>query len=503
MINKQRIFKIVSILIFILFIILTTMNIKPTNSTLKTINQSIDELSMREAYDIGIKLAKEWNKDALLYHLTSTDEAKNSDIHQGSNGKRRLWNLDFAIQGTNEHLVVSIKDGKIFKKNITKGPNFPEKLIEDFSFDSSHIIREAIKGYNLQPGKDWAIGYHFELSKIQGVITMSIIGLESKDNHFARIQYDAISGNFIDAIKKVPVGGGMYLFNDNTFDLLTENKSAVTGITSSPDEKSFIIWGYRNTYSSNEQLFIKKTNDLKYFEEISTEELKEINKIWYSYNYANDRKVYIFDGLKIIETIDFKQFNVIKQFPIEEYVFKVNKNYLALLSKNELYFSLDNGENWEKSKVPLGAKSVDIDSSGQIYLLSENDVFIRGIKGWESLYPTKNYNGFFTVNNQLFIYDQKTLSRYDGNTRKWIGLTSLERIEKIFTDSLNGDVYYGLENEGFLLRSTLDRGKINIDRIQLPDKGVIVNVASSSIKKGTIYLMAPEPEWQTLERERY
>lgn len=72
------------------------------------------ELSIKQAIELAYPSAQKWNKNAQLLQAINIDLdlPGNSD---GSNGKRKFWNISFGIPDTNKFFLVTIHEGKIDK----------------------------------------------------------------------------------------------------------------------------------------------------------------------------------------------------------------------------------------------------------------------------------------------------------------------------------------------------------------------------------------------------
>jgi hypothetical protein len=151
------------------------------------------ELSLKEAYQLGLKKAKEWNPEAELVDMTSVDiEPKGS---KGEQGKRSPWNLMFGVPGTKQALILSVSEGKITEVIQVVQTIHADKVIRprEIAQDSTELIEKAKREFQLKPGVHWAEGYHFMLEKSDGIVFFAVVGLNSKDE-FTKIYFDAQSG---------------------------------------------------------------------------------------------------------------------------------------------------------------------------------------------------------------------------------------------------------------------------------------------------------------------
>ncbi len=123
----------------------------------------------------------------------------------GSNGKRKHWNVRFAVPDTNKQFLVTIHDGKIDQtKDITVETDSPypkQELIRlsDINYDSPQLLKKALEKGGIQPGKDWAKGYNFVLSKDPetNITLMVVIGWNSDYKKMASIYFNATNGKLL------------------------------------------------------------------------------------------------------------------------------------------------------------------------------------------------------------------------------------------------------------------------------------------------------------------
>lgn len=157
------------------------------------------ELSLKEAYRLGLKRAKEWNQGAELVDMTSVDiEPKGS---KGVHGKRSPWNLLFGVPGTNQALILSVSEGKITEAIQVEQTIHADKVIRprEIVQDSTELIEKAKREFQLKPGVQWAEGYHFMLEKSDGIVFFAVVGLNYKDE-FTKIYFDAQSGKVLGTV---------------------------------------------------------------------------------------------------------------------------------------------------------------------------------------------------------------------------------------------------------------------------------------------------------------
>lgn len=113
----------------------------------------------------------------------------------------------------------------------------------------SQLLDKTIKEFGIGPNPGWATGHHFLLNIVNENIELDVTGL-SKDGYFTRVAWDPKTGKLIDAIKKVPVGGGVLYGNtDGNINTIINVNGGVSGISLSDDEKKIVAWGYSKVNS--------------------------------------------------------------------------------------------------------------------------------------------------------------------------------------------------------------------------------------------------------------
>jgi hypothetical protein len=132
---------------------------------------------------------------------------------RGETGKRYKWFLNFIVPGTDDYLLLGISKGKITVFEQLKQLGQEQTIAySDIKFDSSDLVRIAKDKYGLNPGKDWATGYHFTLRKIENTPTISVLGTD-KDKLFTRITFDAKNSKITGVFTKFPMAVVYYPYN--------------------------------------------------------------------------------------------------------------------------------------------------------------------------------------------------------------------------------------------------------------------------------------------------
>ncbi|MGE6259087.1 hypothetical protein ACQKCU_14465 [Heyndrickxia sporothermodurans] len=106
---------------------------------------------------------------------------------------------------TNKSFLVTIHDGKIDQtKDLTvEGVSpYPQNefiRLEDINYDSPELLNKALKIGGIYPGKDWAKGYNFMLSKDTetNISLMLVIGWNSDQTKMKTAGFNVKTGEYI------------------------------------------------------------------------------------------------------------------------------------------------------------------------------------------------------------------------------------------------------------------------------------------------------------------
>ena len=136
--------------------------------------QAID---MRQAYELALPLALDWNPRAGLYQINSADTG-DPDPSQGVDGRRTEWYVDFTLpelvgfantsENPRNHKVTSIgiqiAFGKVVRVSEGKNPvnwaPIPASAIPD-----GQKLAEAAQKAGLIPSSEFAYGFHYDLRR--------------------------------------------------------------------------------------------------------------------------------------------------------------------------------------------------------------------------------------------------------------------------------------------------------------------------------------------------
>jgi hypothetical protein len=166
--------------------------------------QNRTELSLKQAIELAYPSALKWNKNAQLFQAINIDLDKPGKSI-GSNGKRKYWNVRFVLPGTNRSFLVTIHKGKIDKTNAFGGTDadpYPKQEViglSEIKYDSPQLLKKALEKGDIHPGKDWAKGYNFMLTKEPKIRApvMLVIGWNSEHKKMVAIRFNATNGEYI------------------------------------------------------------------------------------------------------------------------------------------------------------------------------------------------------------------------------------------------------------------------------------------------------------------
>ncbi|WP_332634791.1 hypothetical protein [Halalkalibacter flavus] len=108
-------FIVISVIVLSLFTL--TFNVygkETTENEKRESSNSKLSLTLKEAIEIAQNEALKWNKEAMLFNGSSVDR---DEAQAGMDGRRKHWNIQFGIPGKTDWYVVTIRDGKVWKKN--------------------------------------------------------------------------------------------------------------------------------------------------------------------------------------------------------------------------------------------------------------------------------------------------------------------------------------------------------------------------------------------------
>ncbi|MGN7478615.1 hypothetical protein ACTHOQ_12235 [Solibacillus silvestris] len=416
------------------------------------------EVTLKEAINIGLRKAKEWNVNATLESINSVDEKMGGS--RGETGKRFNWFMIFIVPGTEDYVLVGISEKKIteFRPNRqTPGPAIP---YDEIKLDSSDVLELAKDKFGLKKGKDWATGYHFTLNSIEGIPILTVIGVD-QDNYFTRISFNAQNGDVVSAIHKLPYGGGLIskrMGTDHTGNLIKKGM-AITGIVTG--NKKVVVWGDKKPtqFSTTKQPFIEWShNNGETWTELQPDNY--VTEAWFDRNdqlfAATEKELWagITSKSKGMKILSLDQ-------AIENIDYSIN-NHIAVLSGGTIYYTTSQGESWEQAIVPKPFDAVQISENGDLVgFTEERKILQKTSNGWiEITMPNSNDEplDMKVINNRLFITTKSGIWIRQLQEGNW---TKMQVDEVVFKFIKKGEKLFGYTNreEAIYSINTKDEGK--------------------------------------------
>ena len=399
------------------------------------------EITLKEAIDIGLQRAKEWNGKATLTSVNSVDETKGGS--RGVTGKRFIWTMIFIVPGTDDFVLIGISEKKITVFEPGKQTPGPTILYDEIKLDSSDVLQIAKEKYGLKQGEDWATGYHFTLDNIEGTTILTVVG-NDRDNRFTRISFNAQNGNVVSAIHKLPYGGGLISKRIDTN--LTKKGMAITGVV--VGNNKLVVWGDKNPtqFSTTKQPFIEWSHN----KGETWTELQANNYVTHAWFDRNDQ-LYVATEKELWAGITSKSKGtkiLSLDHKIEHIDYSIN-NHIAVISKGNVYHTADQGESWEEAIVPKPFYVVQISDNGDLVGLTEEWKILQKINdGWNEItMPNRNDvpDDMQVIHNRLFITTQSgiwTRNLQEGNWRK------IQVDEKVVRLIKKGEKLFGVTHRG-------------------------------------------------------
>ena len=453
-------------------------------------NISNNKSTLNETYKLAYKTAYKWNKNARVSTVTSVD---GEVTETGLGGKRKEWTFIFGDSGTNNGLAILMNDNKVYKtKNIMKPFNENNTIpINDILLNSNEALKKSISVYSLKQGEDWAIGYHYELNKTNGIPTLSVIGLDNS-GYFTKISFNSKTKKVIEAAHKIPDGGG--IFKNNTGMIIENNKPiSGNGIIISPNnaaDKTIFTYYYKYPYSNKMSLCISKSQD----NGISWLPIKVSDNylnILFSNNYKKDNIMYLTTPNSVFKSTDLcnNKKLIFKDNSNEIISFSNNKNQLAVLTNQKLNLSNDYGLTWTSSNIPEKSIGVFLNSKNEIYIYTDNCVYKKRSSTWDKILlhlpVDQNISDVIIENDKLIIAEGNVITFYDTNANKYFIKTTSTDIKKLFVANYSKykEVFYCEKNDDTLsiLKYYNASSKFTEDSIKLPLNSVPSNITMDQI----------------------
>jgi hypothetical protein len=413
------------------------------------------EITLKEAINIGLQRAKEWNVKATLTRVNSVDETMGGT--RGGTGKRFKWFVNFMVPGTDEHLIIGISEKKITVfKPIRQSIPDPTITYDDIKLDSPDVLQLSKDKYGLKQGKDWATGYHFTLDRIDGKPILTVFG-NDQDARFASISFDAQNGDVVSAIHKLPYGGGLISKRLGS-DHLTKKGKAITGVVAG--NKNLLIWGDKKPtqFSTNNQPFIEWShNNGEKWKKVQID--NSVKHAWFD----KDDQLYVATEKELRAGVTSKRKGtkiLSLEHRIEDIDYSIN-NRIAIISNGKIYYTINQGKRWEQDVVTEPLYVVQISNNGELVVFTQERKILHKTKGGWNDITLPNSNDEATdikvVNNSLFITTQSGIwirNLQEGNWRKThvdeTIVKFIKKRDKLFGISHRGAAIYSIntENEG-------------------------------------------------------
>ena len=317
-------------------------------------------------------------------------------------------------------VLIGISEKKITVFRPNKQSPDPTIPYDEIKLDSSDVLQLAKDKYGLNPGKDWATGYHFTLDNIDGMPILTVFG-NDRDSRFTRISFNAKNGEVVSAIHKLPYGGGLISKRIGT-ENLTKKGMAITGVVAG--NNNLVVWGDKKPtqFSTTKQPFIEWShNNGETWTELQANNY--VTHAWFDMNdqlYAATEKE-LWAGI----TPKSKGTKILSlDHTIENIDYSIN-NHIAVLSNGKVYYTTNQGESWEQAIVPKPFYVVQISDNGDLVgLTEERKILQKTNDGWNEItMPNSNDepDDMKVINNRLFITTQSgiwTRDLQEGNWRK-------------------------------------------------------------------------------------
>jgi hypothetical protein len=452
------------------------------------------ETTMKEAIDIGLQRAKEWNEKATLTKVNSVDETMGGS--RGETGKRFKWFMIFIVPGTEDYVLIGISEKKITVFNPGKQTPDPAIPYDEIKLDSADALQLAKDKYGLKQGKDWATGYHFILDSIDGTPILTVFG-NDRDNRFTRISFNAQNGDVVSATHKLPNGGGLLSKRIGT-DNLTKKGMAITGVTAG--DSKLVVWGDKEPtqFSTTKQPFIEWSQDNgETWIELQTKNY--VTHAWFDRNdelyAATDKELWTgispeSKGTKILsldhmmETIDYS----------------IN-NHIAALSNGNIYYTTNQGESWKQAIVPKPLFVIQISENGELIGLTEEGKILQKTNdGWDEItMPNSNEipMDMKVIKNRLFITTQNGIWMRDLEEGNWRNMKVDEAIVKFIK---KGEKLFGYTQRGEAIYSINTKDKKKPEKVFDAGDSIVMDV---DILGDTLWLATiPNYSWEEMTTQQ-
>ncbi|MDI7743518.1 hypothetical protein QMK38_16060 [Lysinibacillus fusiformis] len=479
---------IVSILFFIGFKVINA------NNNELVLKEKNGELTLKESINLGLSSAKKWNKDAMFYKITSSDENRGGT--RGDTGKRYDWNLFFTVPGTDKQLILGIAKGSIDFEHEVIGPDEPPIMLDDIKLDSPDLLKIVKDKYNLQKGEDWATGYHFTLDTIDDKPIVTVVGIDN-DKLFTKISINPKNGKITGAIHKVPKGGELISLPSGTnTPKITKREMYIKGISSS--DNSLVAWGDQKPtgINSTNQPFIELSNN----NGESWNPLTIDENIVYAW-FTSNKKLYIAtesELLSIKNTEDKIDSILSLKTQIEGIDYSTDK--IAILSNKNIYTTNDNGASWNVTSEPEPLLSLQVSNTGILIGLTQNrKVLLKSGVKWDTLKLSTDeleVSDLKVINNDILLLMDNEIWVYNLENERF---NKFDNTSKIIQIIKKGSNLFGISEDGtiYLIDWGGDSFELKVNRLFLIENKIVADVGMT--KNGLFIATIPDFIWEDIK----
>ncbi|MGG4392181.1 hypothetical protein COK01_26795 [Priestia megaterium] len=193
--NLKPIIKLISVLVISSILVWLIIDQNVYNVVSSSIKESIgykDEITLKQAYEVGFHKAYEKDKNAALIYIGSVEDGKKT----GFNGKKGDWQMIMAMPTKQKRLLVVIEKGKLISTKTLDDLDDSYLRASHIRVDSDAVVRKAIKKFSLEPGEtNFSKGYHFRFLIDDNKYFISVIGKRGKKE--MEIFYNAQNGKYL------------------------------------------------------------------------------------------------------------------------------------------------------------------------------------------------------------------------------------------------------------------------------------------------------------------
>ncbi|MFB8423858.1 MULTISPECIES: hypothetical protein [Priestia] len=190
----KTIIKISAVLLISIILAWVIMDLNMYRVTSSSIKESLgirNEVTLKQAYEMGFQKAYKKDKKSGLIYIGSVEDGHKT----GFNGKRGDWQMILAMPTKQKRLLVVIEKGELVSVKTLDDLDDDYIKISDIKVDSNEIIKKALKRFSLEPGEtNFSKGYHYRFLIDDNHYFISVIG--KRGNKEMEIFYNAKNGNY-------------------------------------------------------------------------------------------------------------------------------------------------------------------------------------------------------------------------------------------------------------------------------------------------------------------